>query len=594
MKKLLIYLPWLVLVGCVYFLIKQIFRIEIPIDTGDGLTHYFIANYALEQPSMYLDHWGKPFFTLLTSSFTWFGYKGIIVFNLLIFILTSIIGFLSLKELKASVLLQAVFPLILIYSYDYSVNILSGLTEVLAGFMIALSGYFLLKKNWLLMAIGISFLPFCRSEGQLIIILGLIVLLYNKQFKIIPFLLSGFLIYALIGWIALGDFLWYFHNDPYPSESSYGKGNWAHFWKLKTTYLGYPGLAILVSALVSIVFAIIKKRFFQLRLDFLFFGFSAFFGIVLVHAFFWAYGLKGSLGLTRVATIGLPILIIACLYLIQQLNFEHKTPKISFVILFSIAAFVCNKTVYRIPQNLGLDRSVIQAAKYIEKNKPSNTHVFYFHPLFAYSVGVNKFRPDDVYKELYFRGNEEDFLALQYGDFVVRDSHFGPVEVRLPLSVLEKNKEMVLVNEFFPPQPGESYHGEKWNVRIYQKIPIEKQQKVVEQENQKIVLEKANFNIRPKDTFVGILEQKMNSNISLLELEFQATNEGGFLVCDINNNQTWTSTPLKQQEKLKIKIPVKQNDFVKLYFWNPNKVENKVEIMDIHLSKKSFHPIIKI
>ncbi len=583
-------LPYCILVGCVCFLIKQLLLIEIPLD-GDGLTHFFIADYSLEQPVMYLDHWGKPFFTLLASPFSIAGFKGIIVLNLLIFILTAWIGFLSLRALQVSALLQALVPIALLYSYDYTSTILSGLTEVLAGFMILLSGYFLVRKKWLWMALCVSILPFCRSEGQLVIILGLIILIYNKQYKTIPFLFSGFVIYAVIGLVAFGDFFWYLNQDPYPASSIYGKGGWSHFWNLKQQYLGAIGLLMLVAGCISLIVLITKKRFNSLRIDFLLFGFVTFFGILFVHTVFWAYGLKGSLGLTRVLTIGLPILIVCLAYLIQQLNFQSRWIRYSYIVTFITACFYFNSSLFRVTQNIGLDRSIIQASDYISKYKSKTSKVFYYHPLFAFNLGINPLRRDTVYEHRVYQGNEEDFSEIRYGDFIVRDSHFGPAEMGLPLSALEAAKELVLVNEFLPAQPGASYHGERWNVKIYQKIPLDKQQKTNAPTNKQIRLSKSDFVIKPKQEFTDIINRVIEENVSFFEITFRAENDGGFLNCDVNDGQTWSSVPVKKGEDLKITFPVQQNDRVKLYFWNPHRVENKVEIMKSSLTVVSFHPI---
>lgn len=585
-------LPYLVLIGCICFLVKQMLLIEIPLDAGDGLTHFFIANYALEKPLMYLDHWGKPFFTLLASPFSLFGFKGIIVLNILIFVFTSWVAFLSLRALNVSVLLQAMIPVALLYSYDYTSNILSGLTEVLAGFIVLLSGYFLIGKKWFWMAVCISILPFCRSEGQLIIALGAIVLIYNKQYKTLPFLLLGFVVYAFIGLFAFGDFFWYLSNDPYPASSPYGNGNWTHFWNLKQQYLGVIGLIMLVFGCISLLFLMIKKQLLLVRIDLLFFGLGAFFGILSVHAFLWAYGLKGSLGLTRVITIGLPILIVCMAYLIQQLDVQRKWIQYSIATLLIVVGFYFKDGVFKVTHNSGLDRSVLAASEYVNRNKNEKSRVFYFHPLFAFGTGINPIRQDTVYIHKGFQINGRDLSEIRYGDFVVRDSHFGPVEMGLPLSVLEQTKELVLINEFLPPQPGKSYHGESWNVKVYQKIPLEEQREIKIQTNSQIGLNTHRFIIEPQTEFIDILHRTIKENASFIEIEFRAEKEGGFLNYDVNDGQTWSSIYIRKDEDLKIKFPVRYNDTIKLYFWNPNKIENKVEIMKINLSKVSFHPII--
>ena len=49
---------------------------DAPYDTGDGITHYLIARYSWDHPHQYLNMWGKPFFTLITSPVAQFRLKG--------------------------------------------------------------------------------------------------------------------------------------------------------------------------------------------------------------------------------------------------------------------------------------------------------------------------------------------------------------------------------------------------------------------------------------------------------------------------------------------------------------------------------------
>jgi len=52
-------------------------------DEGDSIQHYLISRYSWVHPYLFFDHWGKPIFTILSSPFSQFGFKGIQIFNLL-------------------------------------------------------------------------------------------------------------------------------------------------------------------------------------------------------------------------------------------------------------------------------------------------------------------------------------------------------------------------------------------------------------------------------------------------------------------------------------------------------------------------------
>src|SRR5260221_7997255 len=63
-----------------YSIINYYGAIEYP---GDGLRHYLVSRWCWKHTDLLFYHWGKPFFTLVTSPFSHFGHKGIQCFNLL-------------------------------------------------------------------------------------------------------------------------------------------------------------------------------------------------------------------------------------------------------------------------------------------------------------------------------------------------------------------------------------------------------------------------------------------------------------------------------------------------------------------------------
>ncbi|MFA5574974.1 MAG: hypothetical protein WC994_07965 [Brumimicrobium sp.] len=595
MKSVLLkYTPFSILLICSLYLVYQNSNIEIPIDVGDGMQHYYLAAYAFENPLLLLDHWGKPIFTLLMSPFAQFGINAVIFANILIFILTSLVGLSLFKKAGVHPFLWTLLPVTLLYSTDYVQNILSGLSEVLAGFLVVQATYFLYQKKWIAMAIVISMLPFARSEGQLMVILGALVLLYNKQYKYIPFLASVWLIYAIIGFFALGDFWWYFSQDPYPSNSIYGSGTWSHFWDLKEQYMGVFGLIILWFGLLTLAWLIIKKKSNSLRWDMLFFTFGTFFGIVIVHTYLWANGIKGSLGLTRVATIGLPGLIVAIIYILNEVKYKYINLKLIVAFAFCFLAFQLRDSIYTLPEENPLSKSIIEAGKYIKANKPENSRVYYYHPLISFSVGINPYNTEDsIYVRNTFFENKERLLSLDNGDLVVRESHFGPKEMGLSLKLLEEQEDFVLVQEFIPESSGSSYHSEPWSVSIYQRIPIEDQIKMNPYSVKTIISTDTSIFLNEVDEYIGILGEDLTDDYNQLRTLIDVEKDGGILVCDINEGEKWMGEHLRKAKNREIILPVKKNDKIKLYFWNPDKITNTVKIKNLEYYKSNFHPITK-
>ena len=60
----------------------------------DSITHYQIARYAFKYPHFFLDTWGKPLFTILSSPLAQFGYSGAVLFNLICGLLSAWLAYL--------------------------------------------------------------------------------------------------------------------------------------------------------------------------------------------------------------------------------------------------------------------------------------------------------------------------------------------------------------------------------------------------------------------------------------------------------------------------------------------------------------------
>jgi hypothetical protein len=66
---------------------------------GDSFSHYLISRYSWRHPELFLDGWGKPFFTLVSSPFTQLGWPGMIAFNAVTGVLTAHVTYLYCRRL---------------------------------------------------------------------------------------------------------------------------------------------------------------------------------------------------------------------------------------------------------------------------------------------------------------------------------------------------------------------------------------------------------------------------------------------------------------------------------------------------------------
>jgi len=182
-------------------------------DSGDSILHYLYAKYAPVQPELYFNHWAKPLYVLLASPFAQFGFVGVKIFNVLVTLLTI---FFTLKitqklEIKNAILVSIIF----ICSPLYFILTFSGLTEPLFALFISISTYTALNNKFILTCIIISFLPFVRSEGLIILSVFAFYFLVKKEWKMLPLLLFGHIAYSIAGYFIYHDLFWVFTKIPY-------------------------------------------------------------------------------------------------------------------------------------------------------------------------------------------------------------------------------------------------------------------------------------------------------------------------------------------------------------------------------------------
>src|SRR5690606_37320198 len=107
-------------------------------------------------PSLFLDHWGKPVFTLLSAPFAQFGFKGLLFFNVLCGVLASYLTFrvaklLQLKESWISIVFVLSMPI-------YYIMMVSAMTEVLFSLLVIYGIYLFLKEKYIFSSIIFSLL----------------------------------------------------------------------------------------------------------------------------------------------------------------------------------------------------------------------------------------------------------------------------------------------------------------------------------------------------------------------------------------------------------------------------------------------------
>ena len=458
------------------------FYSEATFDAGDGIRHYLISKYSWNHPHLFLDSWGKPFFTLISSPFSQFGFTGITLFNILCGIASAYLVFKISKKLNYGNSLLAIPFLFFAPIYFPTMN--SGLTEPFFGFVLIFSIYLMTEHRYDFAAIFVSFLPFVRSEGFLLLPLFFVVLIYSRSFRPALLLSFGTLLYSFIGLLVWGDFFWIKNQNPYngTSSESYGSGELLSF-VYSYDYIWGPTLGILF---IIGILTIIYRTFFPKELETK--KLSSFINIETVlivgsfvvyfaaHSIMWWKGLANSMGLVRVFAGVMPCAALICLkgfnILLTPTWFRNQYVKIlvTVLVLFFILKkpFVSEYFPFRLTkeQLVIKDVSVWMKAENHDKKK-----LYYLYPYLPLLLDIDAFDENKATElwGIYRHIKQGGIKSIPDGTIVIWDAHFGPNECGIPLEKLMSDPNFDLLKSFYPRERFTTLGGFPFSVSVFQK-----------------------------------------------------------------------------------------------------------------------------
>lgn len=406
---------------------------------ADSINHFLFAKYAPTNLALYFDHWAKPTFTLLASPFAQFGFIGIKVFNIICAFGASYFTFKIAQRLELKLPILAPF-FYFIFPISFTTTF-SGLTEPLCALVLTTSIYLFQQNKMLSCALLLSFTPFIRSEGLILIGIFGLFFLAQKNWKAIIYLFFGHVLYTAIGFLSGQELLWVFTKIPYAQLSShYGSGGLFHFAEKLNYLMGIPLLVLFILGWIRIL----ATKQLRSQAHLLLYGlFLAFF---IAHSLFWYLEVFNSMGLKRVFAAVTPLMAIIALI---GLNSIEKLPQkklrvgLYSVVLLIIVVFPFTKNPAAIEWNdLNLteaQENAKEVAQFIEASELNFNRFIYTDPYLSQALEINPFEPTS-YQIL----APEVLLLLKKEDIIIWDSWHSVVDY----GVTEKQlKNLNLIKE---------------------------------------------------------------------------------------------------------------------------------------------------
>ena len=428
----------------------------------DSYMHYLFARYSWDHSHLLLDQWGKPVFTLLSSPFCQLGLKGLVVFNILCLLGSGYFSFAAVKALKFR--MPEIAFVIAVFAPIAFGRVISGLTEPLNGFLVALMLYFFAKDKYKVAYVIASFMPFVRTEGFVILGVVLLFLLIKKQYRYLPYVLSGTIFYSIFGAIISGNVMWVIDENPYFKFQSdgvlkLGNGPFLHYVNnLKNLWT----VILFVVSIVATFFYSFKwlRNKGDKRYPFLVvLCFGMFFMYLMAHSTIYSLGILGAQGLLRVLMVTIPCFAILCTAFIGGVNVKSFALRqlffwaISFYVVYS--SYVVNDYGFPWQEKVSIPEEHIlgnlkNALQFIEENGMEDRMLVHQLPLIDVYANKDPFIPgaqeDAQATNIWGVLSEDDWLKDRH--LVLWDGYHAPREGGVSLAFMKKSKRYRFLKKF--------------------------------------------------------------------------------------------------------------------------------------------------
>jgi hypothetical protein len=440
---------------------------------ADDLNHTQIAQYSWKYPHLLLDHWGKPFYTLVASPFAQFGNMGTKMMNILFALLSAFLTYAVARQLKFQAAWMAI--LMLLFAPIYTVLALTGNIEILAGLIAIASVYFYSKEKYIAGNIILSFGFFVRNELFVFIPFFLIYCMLRKKYKAIPFILTGFVLYSTIGYFYYHDLFWVITKIPYGSTKELvGTGSLFHYVNQSKLLFGIPETILIVPGLLFILFHFFRNKMhgkntatFEMWVILL--PLLAYYG---GHSYLYWKGAGGSGGSMRVMASVAPLAALVAMRGLSPLLelLKQKTAIIYYPVIAGIVYIIVTTPgkVHEIPVPDMEDMLMVrQAADWYKKSEYRNNYLVWGDPRLPALLDIDPF--DKSRGRWYLHDSLHPEKYIPDDAIFIWDAHFATNFGKIQLDDVMKSNYYTLIKVYEPKSPYKARGGYNYAICIFRK-----------------------------------------------------------------------------------------------------------------------------
>lgn len=364
-------------------------------------------------------------------------------FNILCSSLSALITYKVAKDL--GVRNSFLVFVIIFFSPLYFKLIFSGLTEYLFGLVLILSIFLVQKKKVIFALVLVSFLPLIRSEGLLMLGVFITWIILSREYKLLPYVLTGQVFYSLIGAVYYKNLFWVISEIPYANLGSpYGEGNLFDFFHRLNFVIEKPIYVLLILGLGYGTFRYFNKGMWNNDSKVIFLIFASFTTFFVAHSIFWKFGIFNSMGLPRVLISVVPLIAVMALFGVEFLTQKVRNSTLNHLVVSVVAILIIsfpfsdreqgviyNRELFVLEENKLIEEEV---APFIKERFPEylGARLYFSHPYLSMALDVDYF---DVKLHKEIQHLKMDSPAKKR--LIIWDEWFSVVEGGMSLSQIQ-------------------------------------------------------------------------------------------------------------------------------------------------------------